>query len=112
MNAAALIPQPPHFETFKRNRARFVPETSGCYGLATFSRVVLYVGLSRNLRNRMNSHLDDAKKTGPTPFGKAVLFFWIESDEIDRIERTWMNIHIQHEGCLPVLNKVYSPVAV
>ncbi|KAA5595405.1 GIY-YIG nuclease family protein [Blastochloris sulfoviridis] len=111
MNIAELVPQPPHFETFKRSRERFVPETSGCYALTTFSREVVYVGLAKNLRRRMNNHLDSEVKVGLTPLGRAALFFWIESNDIEKIERTWMNIHIQQEGGLPVLNSVYSPVS-
>lgn len=111
MNVAELLPQPTHWESFKRSRERFVPEKPGCYVLTTFSRVVLYVGLSTNLRTRMNSHLDNPVKTGETQLGRATLFFWIETADINKVERTWMNIHIQHEGTLPVLNGVYSPVS-
>ena len=111
MNVADLVPFPPHVESFNRNRERFVPEASGCYALTTFSRVVLYVGLAKNLRTRMNNHLDSEAKTAVSPEGRATLFFWIESNEIHKIERTWMNIHIQHEGQLPTLNSVYSPVS-
>lgn len=111
MNIAELVPQPAHAESFKRHRERFVPERSGCYALTTFERVVLYVGLAKNLRRRMNNHLDDDAKIGPTALGRAVLFHWIECEDIEKVERTWMNIHNQHEGRLPVLNSVYSPVS-
>lgn len=111
MNIADLAPEPNHFEIFRRNRERYVPERSGCYALTTFSEVVLYIGLTKNLRKRMSSHLDSAKKTGPTACGKAVFIFWTETDEVNRIERTWMNIHIQQEGALPVLNRLYSPTS-
>jgi hypothetical protein len=57
----------------------------------------------------MNEHLDTSEKTGVTKNGRAILFFWIQSDELNKIERTWLNIHIQHEGELPVLNRMYSP---
>jgi hypothetical protein len=43
--------------------------------------------------------------------GSAIWFHWIEDADIQKIERTWMNIHIQHEGLLPPLNMVYSPVS-
>jgi hypothetical protein len=58
---------------------------------------------------RMNEHLDNPLKTSPTKHGRLILFFWIESQEINKIERTWLNIHIQHEGKVPELNKMYSP---
>ena len=104
-----LTPNPVLSEPFRRNRERFIPEASGCYVLTTFEKVVLYIGLTNNLRRRLNEHLDSPEKTALTVKGRAVLFFWIEGNEINKIERTWPNTHIQHEGCLPVLNKVYSP---
>jgi hypothetical protein len=111
MNLSELIPQPTHCEPFKRNRERFVPETSGCYVLTSFLGEVLYVGLADNLRRRMNDHLDDPTKTGETRLGRAIMFHWIGSADTNKIERTWMNTHVVHEGTLPVLNKVYSPTS-
>jgi hypothetical protein len=111
MNVGELVPQPQDVESFLRSRCGFVPETSGCYVLTTFSNVVLYVGLATSLRQRMNDHLDTPEKTQGTEKGRAILFHWLETADVNRVERTWMNIHIQHEGKLPVLNKVYSPVS-
>jgi hypothetical protein len=112
MKISELTPCPTQCEPFKRNRERFIPETSGCYVLTTFENVVLYIGLSKNLRRRINEHLDNLEKITVTTHGRAVLFFWIEHKETNKIERTWLNTHIQHEGVLPVLNKVYSPTSV
>ena len=109
MISSGLIPQPSHREAFRRNRERFVPKKSGCYVLTTFSNVILYIGLAVNLRRRMNDHLDDPQKTAETSLGRAVLFHWIESPDTNQVERTWMNIHNEHEGSLPLLNKLYSP---
>lgn len=109
MNLSELVPQPTDSETFRRNRSRYVPEASGCYVLTTFLKEVLYIGLTNDLRKRMNDHLDNPQKTSVTPAGRAVFFHWIATDETNKIERTWMNIHIQHEGGLPVLNSIYSP---
>jgi hypothetical protein len=111
MNISELVPQPTSCESFHRSRSQYVPDVSGCYVLTTFSRVVLYLGLATNLRTRMNDHLDDPEKTAPTKCGRAVLFHWVLTDELNKVERTWMNIHVQHEGCYPVLNKIYSPVS-
>ena len=111
MKLDMLVPKPVKHETFKRHRERFVPEKSGCYVLTTFANDVLYVGLAKNLRSRMNNHLDSDEKTAPTALGRATYFYWLECLEIEKIERTWMNIHIQHEGVLPPLNTVYSPVS-
>lgn len=109
MNIAELIPPPSHREAFMRSRERFVPAASGCYVLTTLDGVVLYVGLADNLRRRMGQHLDNPEKTGLTKLGRAIFFHWYESAETEKVERTWMNIHIQHEGVLPVLNRAYSP---
>jgi len=109
MNVESLVPRPTGCEPFKRNRERFIPEKPGCYVLTTFTKEVLYVGLADNLRRRMNDHLDSPTKTGETKLGRAVLFHWIESVDTNKIERTWMNIHIQNEGILPLLNRMYSP---
>ena len=111
MNIDRLVPAPIQFETFKRNRLRFIPETSGCYVLATFGKTVLYIGLAKSLRKRFNDHLDSPAKTSETQYGRAVFFFWIESGELNKIERTWMNIHTDHEGALPILNSIYSPTS-
>jgi predicted GIY-YIG superfamily endonuclease len=111
MNIDALVPKPSHCEPFKRSKERFVPEKTGCYVLTTFSKVVLYIGLAHNLRRRINDHLDNPLKTSETKVGRAVLFHWLETPDINKVERTWMNIHIQNEGALPLLNRVYSPVS-
>ena len=63
----------------------------------------------QHMAGNMLSRWTDLLTTALTVKGRAVLFFWIEGNEINKIERTWLNTHIQHEGCLPVLNKVYSP---
>ena len=111
MNISELFPLPTQYETFKRARERYIPDKPGCYALATFSKVVLYIGLTNNLRRRMNEHLDNPEKTCETENGRAVFFFWIESHEINKIERTWMNIHNLIDGALPEFNKVYSPTS-
>ncbi len=111
MNVDMLVPKPNQSEAFRRNRERFIPDAPGCYALTNFSKDVLYVGLAKNLRRRFNQHLDSDKKTAVTALGRAILFWWRETGDTHKVERTWMNIHIQHEGALPVLNSVYSPTA-
>ena len=111
MNVTELVPPPSDKESFKRNRCRYVPEQSGCYVLTTFLNEVLYIGLADNLRRRMKQHLDSVEKTSETVAGRAVWFHWVVSPDTNKTERTWMNIHIQHEGSLPLLNKVYSPTS-
>ena len=74
--------------------------------------VVLYIGQAVNIRRRMNDHLDDPRKTDLTPQGRAFFFYWLEYDDIGKLERTWLNIHGEHEPRYPILNSVNSPVSV
>jgi len=111
MSIEELVPRPESFEVFRRDRLKFIPDKSGCYVLTTFTRVVLYVGLSVNLRRRIGEHLDSKEKTNATELGRAVLVHWLASNDLNKIERTWLNIHIASEGCMPVLNQAYSPTS-
>ena len=111
MKLAALTPQPTKVEPFRRSRERFLPTAAGCYVLTTFEKDVLYIGLSKNLRRRINEHLDSPTKTSLTADGRAVLVHWIETVELNKVERTWLNIHLLNEGVLPILNSVYSPTS-
>ncbi|MGE8941606.1 GIY-YIG nuclease family protein [Leptospira interrogans] len=112
MNVSELMPQPLRREAFKRSRECFIPAMPGCYALTPFSGVVLYIGQTANLRRRMNEHLDSPEKVGVTRLGRAALFHWLECSATSMIERTWMNVHFQHEGVLPELNRIYAPVSV
>lgn len=112
MNISELAPQPQHREGFLRSRERFVSEKAGCYVLTTFEGALLYVGLATNIRKRMNNHLDNPIKTKETTHGRAVWFYWIECNDPALVERTWMNMHMNIEGVLPILNSVYSPVSI
>ena len=109
MKIALLVPSPLASESFRRSREKFIPATSGCYVLTTFQREILYIGLTVNLRRRINEHLDSAAKTELTTEGRAVLVHWTETTEVNKVERTWLNIHLLNEGRLPILNSVYSP---
>ena len=51
----------------------------------------------------------DPKKIAETLLGRAFWFHWLETMDLNKIERTWMNIHIENEGSLPELNGIYSP---
>lgn len=109
MKVEALVPVPLGRIRFRRNQQKFAPEQAGCYVLTTFTHDVLYVGLATNLRRRMGEHLDTPEKCTTTSLGRAIWFHWVEAKEIQKIERTWMNIHIENEGKLPILNAVFSP---
>lgn len=111
MKLDQLIPRPEGVESFRRSRQKFVPETSGCYVLATFAHEILYIGLATNIRSRMGNHLDDVEKRSLTEDGRAVWFAWLPCEELNKVERTWMNEHAIAEGRLPLLNRAYSPTA-
>ena len=111
MKLDMLVPCPVISEPFRRNRERFIAPKPGCYVLTTFGREVLYLGLTVDLRRRFNEHLNSVSKTELTARGRAVLFHWVETTEINKVERTWLNIHLLNEGCLPLLNSIYSPTS-
>ena len=114
MKVGLLSPVASVFEAFRRSRERFFPEGPGCYALTTFDGDVLYIGLASSLRRRFLQHLDNPQKTELTSKGRAVLVHWRLEDNLllERLERTWLLIHEQHEGKLPTLNRVHSPVMV
>lgn len=111
MKISSLSPYPSKSDSFRMSRARFYPANSGCYVLTTFEGVVLYIGLTNNLRRRICEHLENPKKTELTPLGRAVLVHWFETDDVNTVERTWQNIHLISEGALPMLNSLYSPTS-
>lgn len=110
MKVEKLVPPPSGRLSFRRSHQKFLGPRPGCYALVTFSGVVLYVGLTINLHRRMGNHLDTPAKTAETAEGRAFWFYWKETAQINKVERTWMNIHIQHEGRIPILNSIYSPL--
>ena len=109
MKVAQLLPKVSKNELFARNTCKFVPKAPGCYVLTSADDTVLYVGLATDLSRRMGQHLDSSEKTNPTELGRAVKFYWLETPDINRIERSWINAHVHFEGRYPVLNKVFSP---
>lgn len=114
MNVEHLQPCVEHRENFRRDRERFVPQIAGCYVLASFQGVVLYVGLTKDLKRRFGEHLDDPKKTSETAKGRAIFFYWLQCEELalEKVERTWQNDCVTVDGALPILNDVASPVSI
>jgi hypothetical protein len=107
-----LVPPVTGSDSFRKSRERFFPDDAGCYVLATFDGDVLYIGLATRIRRRIAQHLDNPGKTATTPQGRAVMVHWRIADSLEKLERTWLLIHEQHEGRLPILNRVHSPVSV
>jgi hypothetical protein len=113
MIVAELSPPPGERVRFSLRFRKFVPRSDGCYALASFDDEVLYVGLTDNLHRRFREHRETREKRDATPLGAAFWFYYLTSvsSEVARIERTWMNQHLQVHGTLPVLNRIYSPVS-
>lgn len=112
MIVSDLLPAPSEFCRFHRSKQKFVPLFSGCYVLTTIDGTILYIGLATNLRSRIGQHLDSPGKTEPTAQGRAVKFYWMKFDNIQQLERTWLNAHIATEGKMPVLNAHFSPISI
>ena len=111
MNVGELVPPPIRAEPFRRDRQSHVPAVAGCYALTTLTGLILYVGLTVNLRARMGNHLDTPEKVSPTPHGRAVFFHWLAPADTQAVERAWLNAHQLATGLRPVLNKADSPVS-
>ena len=113
MNIEQLLPKPNCKIQFKLSFYKSVPKISGVYLLTTLQNDILYIGLSDNLYNRFQQHLDNVEKTQPTLNGKAVWFFYLEYDikNLPKLERTWINQYESMHGELPILNKISSPIS-
>ena len=113
MNVSELNPEPTSKALFKLSSFKQVPKIGGCYVLTTFEGLILYIGLASNLYIRFQQHLDNPEKTDATGDGRAFWIFFTHYDEgnLNRLERTWLNHYVSHHGCLPILNKINSPVS-
>jgi excinuclease UvrABC nuclease subunit len=113
MKIEQLIPQPKDKVYFKLSAFKSVPKQSGCYVLTTFDNDILYIGLSDNLFDRFQQHLDNPEKTNPTKKGKAIWFYFTiyDPENLPKLERTWINQFVAIHGRLPILNKVNSPIS-
>lgn len=113
MKIQELIPLPKSKVNFKYSSFRYVPKETGCYILTTFDNDILYIGLSDNLFDRFQQHLDNSEKTKPTKEGKAIWFYFTtyDSKNLQKLERTWLNQFSNSHGKRPILNKVDSPIS-
>ena len=108
-----LIPFPKDRVTFKLASYKSVPKVTGCYVLTTFDNDILYIGLSDNLFERFQQHLNNPEKTNPTAEGKAIWFFFATYNpkNLPQLERTWINQYVALHGRLPIMNKVNSTIS-
>ena len=88
------------------------PKQSGCYVITTFNGMILYIGQSVNIRNRMAQHLDGRDKEKENPQGVAYFFHYklLEKIKLNYLERGWVNSYQIKAGELPYFNKVNPPV--
>jgi hypothetical protein len=107
-----LVPAVQSRVEFSLKARKFVPSAVGCYVLSTFEHEILYVGLTDDLNRRFFQHRETPEKSAPTPVGRAFWFHYLQcpEHEINRIERTWLNEHLEMHGVWPVLNKANSPL--
>ena len=112
MKIAELIPLPEDRVHFKLASFRSIPKETGCYLLTTFDNDILYIGLSNNLFDRFQKHLDSPDKRNPTKEGRAIWFYFTIYDpkNLPKLERTWLNQFTSKHGIRPILNKIDSPV--
>ena len=113
MKIEQLNPLPTVKVQFKLSSFKQVPKETGCYILTTFENEILYIGLSVNLFERFQQHLNNPEKTNSTNNGKAIWFYFTIYDSINlpKLERTWINQFVAIHGKLPLLNKINSPVS-
>ena len=110
MKVSSLDPNPEQKVAFDLNQRLLVPSSSGCYVLSNIYETILYVGLSNCLARRFDQHLDSPDKTAQTPLGRAIWFHWLRYENLEMLERTWLNSHEVAEGKLPYFNSVRSPM--
>ena len=113
MKISKLFPLPEKKVHFKLSSFQLVPKRTGCYVLTTFENEILYIGLTGNLFDRFQQHLQNPEKTTATIQGRAVWFYFTFYDPINlpKLERSWLNQFLALHGEMPVLNKVSSPVS-
>jgi len=113
MKLEELSPLPKSKVHFKYAPFYLVPKEAGGYVLTTFDNDILYIGLSENLFDRFQQHLDNPEKTNPTKEGKAIWFYFTTYDQknLPKLERTWINQFAAIHGRFPILNRVNSPVS-
>jgi predicted GIY-YIG superfamily endonuclease len=113
MIVSQLIPNVTERVRFSLKFRKFLPASSGCYVLANFFGEVLYVGLTDSLNRRFREHRETKEKRDATTQGTGYWFYYLgcEPRELARVERTWINQHVELHGVRPILNKVDSPIS-
>ena len=103
-----LTPKPDAKVEFNYSELSSVPVASGCYIITTYDGTILYIGQSKNIHNRMDTHLGDKEKRSKTPMGIAYWFYYklYPVLALDNLEGGWINEHkIREGGNRPYFNK-------
>lgn len=108
MKIEKLDDTPTERVAFKLRSARKVPNVSGCYILTSAYRDILYIGRAVNIHRRLLGHLDNKLKTNPTSCPPPRYFYYLSTDEIEKLEDKWLRIYQAKEGLLPPLNKIQA----
>lgn len=91
MNVEQFNIRPCQKAVFTQKHLKFIPDTCGCYVLTNINNITLYIGKTKNLRKRCEQHLNDKEKTSTTKYGKCFWFYYMEYENTERLERTWLN---------------------
>ena len=112
MKVDQLIPLPTKKCVFTLSHYKRIPNAVGCYIISNYENDIIYVGLSNNLQRRFCQHLENPDKTSIGIYGRPTWYYYLFSseNELEKIERTWLNQYQNVHGCMPVLNKVASPL--
>jgi excinuclease UvrABC nuclease subunit len=113
MKIIELDPKPNNKVNFVYMNLKSVTDNPGCYALTNFKEEILYLGLTKNLRQRAFQHFENPEKHNITDFGKSFYFFYLnvfDENKLFQIERGWLNKYELLHGELPPLNKIHSPI--
>ena len=113
MIVSELTPIPGHKFRFNFESFKLIPKHAGCYVISSHDNMILYIGLAVNLNSRFMQHLNNPEKTSPTTEGKPIWFYYLEYDQnnLNVLERSWMNQYSARYGRRPILNKKDSPIS-
>ena len=111
MKVSILRPECSNEVEFSETSVLDIPMLPGCYVLSNWSKDILYIGQAKSLRSRIYSHLADFAKISMTAMGKVYWIHYALYDEfsLNRLERGWTQQHENHEGSLPILNRIQPP---
>ena len=108
MRIANLDPELEHRVPFELRSNAKVQTRSGYYVITNIYGDVLYIGITSDLRRRMDDHLRNSRMTQRTSLGLAswFCFRYLCDEDLHEIERHLLSRHKFSDGKLPPLNRV------